>query len=468
VNRTPDRGPIAGAPANVGDVRVVPAVTSPAAGRMGRAALSPGRLWALLCIAMGGVTAHKTRTLLTLLGVVIGVAAVISAAAVSAGAAAQVDAQIDRLGANLVWIQPGSAASRGVREGLGTANTLAASDAAALTAQATPNGAAPDVALVAPEDTVAVQAVYGRGNVAAAAIGVTPDYLAARDAVVSYGRFIGPDDVRRATKVCIVGAALVDALFAQRAATTIGAGVLLNGQLYRVIGVMAAKGDLARDNSLFVPITAVQRRLAFRAGAAPLLTGVNVVAAGHDRQDAAQAEVSYLLRRLHRLRDDQGDDFVAQSQTSVRRAATIVTGLLTGLLGSISLVSLLVGGIGIMNIMLVTVTERTREIGLRKAVGARRADILVQFLAESTLISALGGAGGIVLGCAIAWIVPLLTAGAATVTLGEFGPASLHPVISPGSVVLAVGVSVAVGLFFGGYPAARAARLDPIQALRHE
>ncbi len=415
------------------------------------------QIGATLGMALSGITRNKGRTFLTLLGVVIGVASVITAVGIGTGQAAQVNAQINSLGTNLVTVQPGASFTGGVRGGAGSANTLTQSDVNALADQVGPGGALPDVSSIAPEDTAAVQAVAGVNNTSTQADGVTPEILTARNYQVAAGRFISASDVQRSAQVADLGATLATELFPTSLGSAIGSTILLNGQSYQVIGIMALKGGFGNtDSNIFVPITAVQNRLSLRAGAANTVTAINLVATSSDKTDAAQAEVEALLRRLHKLTPDQQDDFSFFSQTSIQQTASNVTGALTVLLSAVAAVSLLVAGIGIMNIMLVTVTERTREIGLRKAVGARKGDILLQFLTESTLISALGGLLGVALSYALAWALPILTNNAT------------QPLIPGSSVALAVGVSLAIGLFFGSYPASRAAALDPIQALRYE
>jgi putative ABC transport system permease protein len=286
---------------------------------------------------------------------------------------------------------------------------------------------------------------------------VTPNILTARNFQVAMGSFITDNDVQTSAQVAVLGNTLASQLFPLGLGDAIGSTIQLNGQAYQVVGVLALKGGFGNsDSNVFVPITAVQNRLSLRAGAANSVSAINLVATSGDTTNQAQAEVESLLRRLHKLTTSQQDDFSFFSQTSVQQTASNVTGALTVLLSAVAAVSLLVAGIGIMNIMLVTVTERTREIGLRKAVGARKGDILAQFLTESILISVLGGIIGVGLSYGLAWALPILTNN------------STQPMISGTSVLMAVGVSLAIGLFFGSYPASRAAALDPIQALRYE
>ena len=424
-------------------------------------ATGPGtfRLFAILSIAVGGILTNKARAALTLLGMVIGVASVIVAVAIGNGSSAQVASRINSLGANLVEVQPGATSFGGVRGGAGSASTLTVADAQALADQAYPGGELPDVALIAPEDTTNVQVVAGSQNTSTSADGVTPEYLQVRSADVASGRFITTQDVVRETQVAVLGATVLTDLFPTQS-DVVGSNVLLNGVPYQVVGIMAAKGGQG-DNQIFIPLTTVQNQLSHKAGAGTAVSTIDAEAISQSATTAAQDEIETVLRARHKLTSRTADDFSFLNQTSIQQTASSVAATLTTLLTAISAVSLLVGGIGIMNIMLVTVTERTREIGLRKAVGARKLDILAQFLTESILISGTGGGIGVGLSFLVAWVMVNVN-GTAT------GFAASPPLISGSTVILAFGVSLGIGLFFGSYPASRAAALDPIQALRYE
>ncbi|HXT37639.1 MAG TPA: ABC transporter permease [Chloroflexota bacterium] len=435
----------------------------PRAPAVGASPSAPLRLFSVLSIAVGGILTNKARALLTLLGVVIGVASVIVAVGIGNGSSAQVTAQISALGTNLIQVQPGATSFGGVRGGAGSASTLTAADAQAMADEAYPGGALPDVTMIAPEDSTNVQAVAGRQNTSTSADGVTPEYLQVRSAQVASGRFITTQDVVNQTQVAVLGATVITNLFPNQS-DIVGSTITLNGTPYQVIGTMVSKGGGGgrnQDDTIFVPLTSVEYGLSNRAGATGAVSLIDAEAVTQSATTAAQGEIESLLRSRHKLTTRQSDDFSFFSQTSIQQTASNVSGTLTTLLTGIAAVSLLVGGIGIMNIMLVTVTERTREIGLRKAVGARKLDILLQFLTESILISGTGGGLGVGLSFLVAWFMVHVD-GQAT------GLASSPPLISSNSVILAFGVSLAIGLFFGSYPASRAAALDPIQALRYE
>ncbi|MDB5076008.1 MAG: hypothetical protein JWO42_2187 [Chloroflexi bacterium] len=416
-----------------------------------------------LSVAAAGILTNKARTVLTLLGVIIGVASVIVAVGIGNGSAAQVTSQLNALGTNLVQVQPGATSTGGVRGGAGSASTLTAADAQALADAAYPGGRLPDVSLVAPEDSTQAQVVAGSQNTSTSADGVTPEYLSVRAYQLASGRFITTQDVAQQAQVAALGATVVTTLY-PNGGNVVGNTITINGIPFTIIGTMVSKGGGGgrnQDDTIYIPLTTAEYGLAHTAGTPGAVSLIDVEATRQDTTNAAQAEVSSMLRNLHHLTSTQTSDFSFFSQTSIQQTASNVSGTLTTLLAGVSACALLVGGIGIMNIMLVTVTERTREIGLRKAVGARKIDILSQFLTEAILLSGTGGVLGVGVSFLVAWLLTNFKS-------GSTGFASSPPVITSNSVALAFGVSLVIGLFFGSYPASRAAALDPIQALRYE
>jgi putative ABC transport system permease protein len=412
--------------------------------------------------ALAGATANKARTSLTMLGVIIGVAAVIATVATGTGAQAAVTSRIAALGTNLLEVTPSGTAFGGIRQAAGTTSTLTYTDAQAIAGQAGPGGAAPDVAAVTSEFTTRVQAVAGAQNTSTQADGVMPNYLSTLNWQVAAGSFITDANLQHEAKVCDLGATVASTLFPNNPASAVGTTISLNGEPYQVIGVMAQKGTSGgsnQDDRIFVPITTAETRLGLQAGSTNQVTAIDVIATSQNTMTPAEAEVGDLLLRLHHLSSAQQADFNILSQTALLQTVSSVSDVFTVLLASIAAVSLLVGGIGIMNIMLVTVTERTREIGLRKATGARRRDILVQFMMEAILISGVGGLLGVLAGYGLAALLPVVTASTSSPLTTE---------VTGSSVILALAVSVIIGFFFGSYPASRAAALDPIEALRYE
>ena len=408
-----------------------------------------------LQIALDGIISNKLRAVLTMLGIIIGVAAVIVMLGIGRGAQASIEAQIQSNGTNLLYVRPGSTQQGGVRQAQGSAQTLTYADAQAL---AEP-GAAPAVAAVAPEYNAFGQVVYQGVNANSRVTGVTPEYLSVRLLSLASGDFIDASQVTGRSTVAVLGANVAKTLFQD--ADPIGQSIRINNISFRVIGVLAAKGGTgfgSLDDQVMVPITTAQLRLAgggqFRGSNNISVINVQIVDASQN--DAAIQQVSQILRERHHITAD--DDFNVTSQQDIIQTAATTTGIFTLFLGAIAGISLLVGGIGIMNIMLVSVTERTREIGLRKAVGARRRDVLTQFLVEAMVLSVLGG----LIGVTLAFGVARLIGGT------QFGSFSLNPVIGLDSVLMATLFSVGVGLFFGAYPANRAASLNPIEALRYE
>jgi putative ABC transport system permease protein len=394
--------------------------------------------------------ANKLRSVMTMLGIVIGVAAVISLVAAGAGAQAQVTERFESLGSNLLVISPGAATFRGASQGAASAQSLTNDDVVAI------GRLAQAVSAIAPEYSTRGQVVYGDKNTQTTVLGVTPQYLTVRNWRVERGRFIDNLDITNQAKVAVLGATVAEDLFAEASVDPLGKTIKINRQNYQILGVMTAKGVGGfqnLDDQVFIPLSTAQVK--FGGAGNTSLQAINVQAASADKMELAQAELTAILRARHGLSAGQPDNFTVRNQTEVVEAVQETTQTFTVLLGSIAAISLVVGGIGIMNIMLVSVTERTREIGIRKAVGARQRDILAQFLTEAVVLSLLGGLIGVLVGYGAAQVVaPLLGGTRALVTLN--------------SVVMALSVSIGVGLFFGIYPAMRAAALDPIIALRYE
>lgn len=403
-------------------------------------------------IALRSLSANKLRSGLTMLGIIIGVMAVIAMLSIGRGAQAAITAQINSIGTNLLFIRPGAPQQSGVRSAEGSAATLTLEDAEAL-------ASVPDIVGVAPTVDSFAQIAYLGNNSNARVIGVTPDYVNTLNANVANGDFVSPANVTARSAVIVLGSQIAATLFND--SEPVGQSVRVNGASYRVIGVMESKGGtgfMNQDTQVFVPITTAMSRLnrggQFRGGNA--VSTINVKIIDTTAQDSVIQGISEVLRERHRTQFQ--DDFTIQSQQDILNTANQITGVLTIFLGGIAGVSLVVGGIGIMNIMLVSVTERTREIGIRKAVGARKGDIMAQFLTEATILSVSGGAIGILFGAIIARVISGINMGGTT----------LNTVVDLDSILLAVGFSVAVGLFFGSYPANRAAGLHPIDALRYE
>ena len=402
--------------------------------------------WTTVMVSLRSLAANKLRSVLAMLGIIIAVWSVIAALALGAGAQASVMNRLSALGTNLLVVRPGVKAAGGVSGSNWV--PLKIDDAEALMA-------AGGVTHVAPVARGQAQVKYYNENSFTTVLGTVPTYFAVRDYAVVKGRSLSDADVDATARVAVIGPKTAEDLFgADFADFCVGQDIAVRGVSYTVIGLLESKGDQGwfnPDDQIIVPLSTAMKQVL----GTPYLNEIDLRATSSDALDAVQADVTRILRRRHRLLPGAPDDFGVQNQAEILGTANTITTVLSLLLAGIAGISLLVGGIGIMNIMLVTVAERTREIGVRKAIGARERDVLRQFLVESVVMSGLGGTIGLLLGVA--------TAVGLTAAQDQFAL-----IVRPSSVALAIGFSVAVGVFFGYYPARRAARLDPIEALRYE
>jgi putative ABC transport system permease protein len=406
-------------------------------------------------VAFESISAHKMRAILTMLGIIIGVTAVLTTMGIGRGAASNITERIESQGTNLLSIIPGSSSSGGVRAESGTAGTLTMGDVKALQDQTMH----PAVARVAPVYSSYAQLVYAENNSQNSVVGTTADYAIVRNLEIASGRFLTAEDEEQQSQVAVLGSELTTDLFAGE--NPIGLTVRIDGEPFEVIGVLTESGGMgpeSNDTRAFIPISVAQGRLfnADRYRGEYVVSNISVEAATSDATDQAMHEIETTLRLRHNLRADEDNDFNIYDQASLLETASDISSTMTVFLGAIGAVSLLVGGIGIMNIMLVSVTERTREIGLRKAIGAHDDDILLQFLTEALVLCFLGGVIGVGLAFGVAAVFEHIESLGFTV------------VIEPDSLALALGFSLASGLVFGVYPAMRATQLDPIEALRSE
>lgn len=397
-------------------------------------------------ISLRALRANKLRSVLTMLGIIIGVAAVIAMVGIGNGATASITSQIQGMGSNLLTISPGQSNSGGVNGGSGSSSSLTMTDVSKIKVDEA-------IKAVAPVSSTNAQIVIGSGNTSASITGTTADYQTIKNVTVATGRYITQEDVDSGARVAVLGPNIVEDLLGDANADIIGKIIKINNVPFQVIGVTTATGSTgfqSSDDMITAPISAVQGRLIGKKTVRSIL----VSATSEDMMQTAQDEITATLERAHKIQDGKTDDFRVQNQADMLATMTSVTQTLTMLLGGIAGISLLVGGIGIMNIMLVSVTERTREIGIRKAIGAKSTDILLQFLIEAVVLSVLGGGIGIALGYGGSSL-----AGKAL---------TMNTSISMSSVFLAFGFSAGIGIVFGVFPARKAASMDPIDALRYE
>ena len=398
-----------------------------------------------ILIAFAGLKANKLRAMLTMLGIIIGVGAVIAMVSIGMGVRDKVESSIAGLGSNLLVVTPGAASSGGSRQAAGSGITLNEKDAVAIAQEIG------GVNLVAPAVSRSYQVVFGNQNWTTSVQGTTPDILGVRSYTMEEGTFFTNQDVETRARVAVLGKTVAENLF--NGGTPIGQTIRINNAPFQVIGVLEAKGESVggnQDDTIIIPLKTAQERLM----GITYVQSINIQASGTDVINQAQEDVQALLRARHKLAPTTPDDFTVRNMVAVMATADATTSMITLLLGVVAGLSLLVGGIGIMNIMLVSVTERTREIGIRKALGARYHNILLQFLIEAVVISVAGGVLGIGLGIASSYAVSSV--------------AGWKTIISSIAIVAAFGFSVMIGLFFGIYPARKAALLDPIEALRYE
>jgi putative ABC transport system permease protein len=400
-------------------------------------------------ISFRALKVNKMRSALTMLGIIIGVGAVIAMIAIGTGASKRIAEQISSMGSNLLMILPGATTAGGVRMGAGTQPTLNMADTEAILKEC------PAVSDVAPVLNGVAQIVYGHQNWSTGVVGTTPGMLNVRDWPLAAGRPFTQQDVKSATKVCLLGQTVVENLFGDM--DPIGHIIRIKKIPFTVVGVLSSKGQSPQgqdqDDTIYVPVTTAQKKL-FGTTFPGMVRIIMVKGKSAETLSAAEKQITQLLRQRHRIGAKQDNDFTVRNLTQFMQTAEQSTKVMALLLGAIASVSLLVGGIGIMNIMLVSVTERTREIGIRMAIGAKTWDIRLQFIIEALILSLIGGVAGIIAGISGSKIITLF--------------AGWSTIVSPFSVFIAFGFSGLVGIFFGFYPAYKASLLDPIDALRYE
>ena len=401
----------------------------------------------LLKIALRALANNKLRGFLTMLGIIIGVASVITMLAIGQGSKRSIQAQISEMGSNMIMIQPGADMRGGVRQDASAMETLKLQDYEDIVNETR------YVSATSPSVNSSGQVIYGANNAPTTVYGISPDYMEIRRYEVEDGDMFSDQDVQTAAKVCVIGKTVVDKLF-PGGENPVGKVIRFQKLPFRVVGVLKSKGynsmGMDQDDLILAPYTTIQKKIL----AITHLQGITCSALKEEYTDQAIDEISEILRRNHRLRETDDDDFTIRSMQELSTMLTSTTDIMTTLLAAVAGISLLVGGIGIMNIMYVSVTERTREIGLRMSIGAKGMDILAQFLIESILISVTGGLIGVLFGVGAALIVNVV--------------AHFPIYIQPWSVLLSFVVCTVTGVFFGWYPAKKAAQLDPIEAIRYE
>ena len=401
----------------------------------------------LIKIAVRALANNKLRGFLTMLGIIIGVASVITMLAIGQGSKRSIQAQISEMGSNMIMIHPGADVRGGVRQDASAMETLKLQDYEDIVDETR------FVSAVSPSVNSSGQAIYGANNAPTTVYGISPDYLEIRRYKVEDGDMFTEQDIQTAAKVCVVGKTVVDNLFPD-GSNPVGKVIRFQKLPFRIVGVLESKGynsmGMDQDDLILAPYITIQKKVL----AITHLQGITCSALKEEYTDQAIDEISEILRRNHKLKGSDDDDFTIRSQQELSTMLTSTTDMMTVLLAAVAGISLLVGGIGIMNIMYVSVTERTREIGLRMSIGAKGIDILAQFLIESILISVTGGLIGVVFGVGAALVVN--------------GVAHFPIYIQPWSVVLSFAVCTVTGVFFGWYPAKKAAQLDPIEAIRYE
>lgn len=401
----------------------------------------------LLKIALRALANNKLRGFLTMLGIIIGVASVITMLAIGQGSKRSIQAQISEMGSNMIMIQPGADMRGGVRQDASAMETLKLQDYEDIVNETR------YVSATSPSVNSSGQAIYGANNAPTTVYGISPDYMEIRRYEVEDGDMFSDQDVQTAAKVCVIGKTVVDNLF-PGGENPVGKVIRFQKLPFRVVGVLKSKGynsmGMDQDDLILAPYTTIQKKVL----AITHLQGITCSALKEEYTDQAIDEISEILRRNHRLRETDDDDFTIRSMQELSTMLTSTTDIMTTLLAAVAGISLLVGGIGIMNIMYVSVTERTREIGLRMSIGAKGMDILAQFLIESILISVTGGLIGVLFGVGAALIVNVV--------------AHFPIYIQPWSVLLSFVVCTVTGVFFGWYPAKKAAQLEPIEAIRYE